>query len=301
MKTENESNKDKDKDFDVAYVEKQLHDIFYENGESKKVKFLNEDQVKTIWDFALSSIQDLDMRYREKEESENGSNFTPDLGLDLYNENKQEYDRDDIYNLDGNHAFDADEQETESVSKNAGEMEWSHMYPVRKSIYNRKSHFLSFIQNYTRSHLGRKLMSEYEQTMCDFILKNMKPTSSEEFLDMLKGCKLSNVYRYYQHIYNDAKNQQRSNSNNSEIDIEYKDIDRIYHIFSSFQSFFHRQRKFKRKNFLSMRFVLGKILLFLNIVKSKEDLPVDLHRPKGKVQLEFHEQVWQMFLDSMQV
>lgn len=308
-----------------------LHDLdvvgMLENNKFENKKYFDEDQVKSIWDFAMKTSNDLtykdevishiENKQKEKEYHINPEPEEYDYQCVRYEQSEgyegeeevEQQEQEDIGKIKrqeeiNDYDYECDEyfEGGEFDTKNEGRMEWTHMYPTRKSIYNRKSHFLSFIQNYTKYHLGRKLMSEYEQTMCDFILDNMKPRTSEEFLEMLKGCKLSNVYRYYDHIFTVERNgqsKQKQKQGEKELDIKHEDIDRIYNIFSSFQAFFHRQKKFDRKNFLSMRFVLGRILVYLGIVKCKNGLPVDLCRPKGKVQLEFHEQVWQMFLDSL--
>lgn len=282
-------------------------DEIFENNKNMKKKYFDENECKAIWDFAVNSTNfgnDNENGDGDENENENGNDSLSmeykslsersncSLSLDAFGESTNmcnaDGDQCDDNALELNFDFDCD-------GRNG--MEWKHMYPVRKSVYNRKSHFLSFIQNYTSAHLGRKLMSEYEQTMCDFIMKNMKPSTDEEFLMMLRGCKLSNVYRYYEHIFNSSCSV--NNCSVPKVDIVHEDIDRIYTIFSSFQSFFHRQNKFNRKNFLSMRFILGRILLYLKIVDDKENLPTDLKRPKGKSQLEFHEQVWSSFLQSL--
>lgn len=263
---------------DVDCVNRKIGEIVLNN------KKMNEEQVKTIWDL-LSSLQ---------------NNEETDV---IRNEDLCEWEDQHISRCGDVEDKEQDEDglnwEKESDgSKNQenGGLEWDHMYPVRKSLYSRKTHFISFVQNYTSYTMGRKLMSEYENNMCDFIFSTLKPTCAMDFLMMLKECKLSNVYRFYEHLFHAWKNDRERNG---ELEIAPKHIDGIVHLFNMFQAFFHRQNKFNRKNFLSMRFLLGKILLFVGIVKSRVDLPVDLRRPKGRTQLSFHERVWQMFLDSM--
>lgn len=240
-------------------------------------KKIDEDQVKMIWDLVASVYP--------KDDILNPVEYDA-------NENVYEcgYDNDRTEK-------DQEVNEDEYQDKYGGAMEWEHMYPIRKSLYNRKTHFISFLQNYTSFAMGRKMMSDYENKMSDFILNEMKPTESVDFLMMLKECKLSNVYRFYDHIFHEW-NKKRS-SNDKLFEIPTISIDKIIHIFNMFQAFFHRQDKFNRKNFISMRFLLGNILVFMNIVAHRDELPLDLKRPKGRTQLVFHERTWQMFVDSM--
>ena len=261
-------------DHDVETIDRKIGDIVQTN------KRIDEDQVKLIWDLVTSL-------YGE-------NNITPE-----FEEQHNDFETIDASyeNESGNENENETENEEEYQDKHGGTMEWEHMYPMRRSLYNRKTHFISFLQNYTSFAMGRKLMSQYENKMSDFILEEMKPTCAIDFLAMLKECKLSNVYRFYEHIFHSWKRSTLSQSRRFKI--PSRSIEKVVHVFNMFQAFFHRQEKFNRKNFLSMRFLLGKILLFLDIVHANEDIPVDLRRPKGKTQLLFHEQVWQMFLDSV--
>lgn len=250
------------------------------DNKNKNQKYFDDDQVKSIWDLANSLLEEQNVVPKAEEEEEK---FDDSM---------------DLFHLGG----DSDQGSvhgavlTESMHEGEGDqvqLEWEHMYPVRKSLYNRKSHFLSFIQNYAGYDMGRKIMSEYESTMCDFILMNMKPSKAEEFLEMLKECKLSNVYRFYDHLFHCFNYNKRPKEH---FEIEPNSIDSILHIFNMFQAYFHRNSKFSRKNFLSMRFLLGRILVYLGYLPNIDSLPLDLRRPKGKSQLLFHEQVWQNFL-----
>jgi hypothetical protein len=262
-------------DYDIKAVDKKIGDIVHSN------KKIDEDQVKLIWDLVTS------LYFENINDNHNQSdhNNTPEF----------EEQHNDFESINASYE---NENEEEYQDKHGGAMEWEHMYPIRKSLYNRKTHFISFLQNYTSFTMGRKLMSDYENKMSDFILEEMRPSCAMDFLMMLKECKLSNVYRFYDHIFHSWKKSASASTKTRRFEIPSRSIERIVHVFNMFQAFFHRQDKFNRKNFLSMRFLLGKILLFLDIVKCY-DLPVDLKRPKGKSQLLFHEQVWQMFLDSM--
>lgn len=267
-----------------------LKEIVEENKKQGK-KLFDDDQVKMMWDVAM-----LDCDHISNVKS-GDSKYEFDV-LDEY----QDVDENEFINLQNFDSselndFDRFQDEAESgTQEEPSRMEWNHMYPIRKSLYNRKTHFISFLQNYTTYDMGRKLMSEYENTMCDFILLNMKPSTSDDLLMMLKECKLSNVYRFYKHIFNRwfvCEDRYR------EFEIKPKNIDRIVHLFLSFENFFHRNHKFGRKNFLSMRFLLGRILLYLKIVKCELVLPIDLQRPKGKSQFSIHMQVWNNFLASL--
>jgi hypothetical protein len=261
-------------DHDVEAIDKKIGDIVQTN------KKIDEDQVKLIWDLVTSLYG----------ENNNDNHIESEHNLIEFEEQHNDFE-----SIDASYE---NENEEEYQDKHGGTMEWEHMYPMRKSLYNRKTHFISFLQNYTSFAMGRKLMSEYENKMSDFILEEMKPTGAMDFLMMLKECKLSNVYRFYEHIFHSWK-RSTSSSQTKRFKIPSRSIEKIVHVFNMFQAFFHRQEKFNRKNFLSMRFLLGKILLFLDIVQANEGIPIDLRRPKGKTQLLFHEQVWQMFLDSV--
>jgi hypothetical protein len=267
---------------DVDCVNRKIGEIVLNN------KKMNGEQVKTIWDLLSSLQKNEESTIIQDEDSNEWEDQCNNRSTD--NEDKEQ---DEDVDVDG---LNWEKESYTGKNQENGGLEWDHMYPVRKSLYNRRTHFISFVQNYTSYAMGRKLMSEYENNMCDFIFSAMRPTSALDFLMMLKECKLSNVYRFYEHLFHAWKNDRESRY---ELEIAPNQIDGIVHLFTMFQAFFHRQNKFNRKNFLSMRFLLGKILLFLGIIKSCIDLPVDLRRPKGKSQLLFHEQVWQLFLDSM--
>lgn len=269
--------KDKDRQCDV---EKMIADNKRDNK-----KYFDDEQVKSIWNLVemVSTEDTKNEMYEKLQEDDSFDSLMFENGeteLGYTDDCDQDYSKEESDNEIGN-GFE--------------NLEWEHMYPIRKSLYNRKTHFISFIQNYAGYHMGRKLMSEYESTMCDFILSNMKPTSADEFLKMLKECKLSNVYRYHVHVFNSKNRAVQS----KRFEISPMHVDKIVHIFNMFQAFFHRQMKFSRKNFLSMRFLLGRILIFLKFFSDVSFLPPDLKRPKGKTQLLFHEQIWQQFLISL--
>lgn len=285
----------------------------------KKEKYLSEDDVKGIWDtLQNANCEEHPITHSQKQDGYRYKQIEYDIDeVCDYIDNKQEMDAHNDYtdaDLFGeDHCLcevvsdtvsDLEFQDRESEYESEGtlefctkDMDWRQMYPIRKSLYNRKTHFISFLQNYTRYDMGRKLMSEYENTMCDFILDNMDPKSSQDFLKMLKECKLSNVYRFYEHIFN--RRFKNFSSLPCRIDVNNDQIDKIVHIFTMFQAFFHQQGKFERKNFLSMRFLIGRIFLFVGIVKSYDNLPVDLKRPKGKEQLLFHVAIWEQFLKTL--
>ena len=287
-------------------------DAIKDNKQNDK-KYFDEEQVKLIWENAnanannetSSSFYDGDHDHdHEKEYKFKPVEFDIDIDSDNDNESASNFsvDRFSILSCENENENENEiqmenekENDIESENEEEGLMDWKQMYPVRKSLYNRKTHFISFLQNYTRYDMGRKMMSQYENTMCDFILEEMNPTSSEDFLKMLKECKLSNVYRFYDHIY---KHKFKTFSY-TEMDITTDQISKVVHMFNMFQAFFHRQEKFHRKNFLSMRFLIGRIFLYLGLVSDVDSLPVDLKRPKGRTQFLFHEQVWQMFLSSL--
>lgn len=285
--------------------------------ESKK--YFDDDQVKLIWENAFMNEEDLNIDVYEYDQNQNGDNdddhdkfeddrvtiastsltFESDEGHENVNVNvnvnEEEVEWHEFSSVNGDQDFEHDD---------SGKMDWKQMYPIRKSLYNRKTHFISFLQNYTRYDMGRKLMSDYENTMSGFILENMKPKTSQDFLKMLKECKLSNVYRFYDHIYKQrfksiATNEEQIVNKDGEIDITTDQIERVVHMFNMFQAFFHRQEKFNRKNFLSMRFLIGRIFVYIGLVSSYEVLPADLQRPKGRTQFMIHERIWKLFLDSL--
>lgn len=277
-------------------IDEQIIEKFIVENKVDNKKYFDEDQVKSIWDLVNHSLNE---DVNDERETETDKTMFEDLvhanyDFDFNGENQESsYEKTELMDLN----------ESEDNSKENfffHSMEWEHMYPVRKSLYNRKTHFISFLQNYTSYDMGRKLMSEYENNMCDFILSNMKPETTEDFLSMLKECKLSNVYRFYGHLFywrNGGRCVNKKQSFKS-FEIQPSSIDHIIHIFNMFQAFFHRQEKFNRKNFLSMRFLLGRILIFLKILRDESCLPIDLRRPKGKVQSDFHNAIWQQFLSS---
>lgn len=268
----------------VESVDKKICEIVKSN------KSIDEDQVKLIWDLVASL-------YGENTNALDGQSESNLTVPDIEEQHDKEFESMVSPYENENENENDNENEEEYQEKNGGTMEWGHMYPMRKSLYNRKTHFISFLQNYTSFEMGRKLMSDYENRMSDFILEQMKPTCATDFLMMLKECKLSNVYRFYDHIFHTWRKSEYMNSKRFEIPL--RSIEKIVHIFNMFQAFFHRQDKFSRKNFLSMRFLLGSILICIGFVKTRDDLPFDLKRPKGRKQLLFHEQVWQLFLVNM--
>lgn len=277
-------------------------DAINDNKQNDK-KYFDEEQVKLIWENANANANNETSSSFYDGDHEKEYKFKPvefDIGIDSDNDNESasnfSVDRFSILSCENEIQMENEkENDIESENEEEGLMDWKQMYPVRKSLYNRKTHFISFLQNYTRYDMGRKMMSQYENTMCDFILEEMNPTSSEDFLKMLKECKLSNVYRFYDHIY---KHKFKTFSY-TEMDITTDQISKVVHMFNMFQSFFHRQGKFHRKNFLSMRFLIGRIFLYLGLVGDVDSIPVDLKRPKGRTQFLFHERVWQMFLSSL--
>ena len=243
--------------------------------ESKK--YLDEEQVKGIWDFVLSCMGE-----------ENKMNAGVDVSVDaepVFMPPAAEYEDED--------------GERDSNGSNVLRFEsdmFHHYYPSRRSLYNRKQHFTSFIQNYLTFDQGRKIMSDYEQQVCDFIMKEMKPASAFDFLCMMKECKLSNVYRFYGYIF--VQQSCKARNVKRQVSIKVEDIHRIIFVYAQFELFFNRNDRFNRKNFLSMRFVLGRILVLLGIVSDVDHLDIDLQRPKGKTQLKFHLLVWKKFIDE---
>lgn len=262
-----------------ASINERVHDMKELYVLKDNRKFLDDEQVKNIWELALQSCDD----YCDKEAG-------------AICESNVEFET-----LENNFGEDKDSDLCEST-ENRLQFEpdmFHHYYPTRNSIYNRKQHFISFIQNYVTFDQGRKIMSNYESQVCDFIMKEMKPSSSLEFLEMMKLCKLSNVYRFHNFLfYQYTKSKVKGKHKHSSVSISFRDISRIIFMYQQFESFFHRNQRFDRKNFLSMRFVLGRILILLGIVYDFDSLDVDLQRPKGKTQMQFHMFVWNKFINE---
>lgn len=234
-------------------------------------KYLDDEQVKSIWDLAMGLNND-------------DANANVASCDDLVDEHEWE---------SGKGCSDSEES-TENESRLQFESDmYHHYYPMRRSLYNRRQHFTSFIQNYIVYDQGRKIMSDYEEEVCKFIMSEMKPASPTEFLNMMKLCKLSNVYRFHNYIFHLHNKQSQK-----QVSISVCDIPKIVFVFSQFENFFHRNDRFKRKNFLSMRFILGRILIMLGFVNSFEELDVDLRRPKGKAQYSFHMSIWNRFISE---
>lgn len=242
----------------------------------EKEMYLDDDQVKMIWELASLSTSDgriedaVSHTYQQNEEPTYYYYCGPDD-----DKNSPEYENCLLYESDMHH----------------------HYYPWRKSLYNRKHHFISFIQNYVTWDQGRKIMSEYEHSVCDFIMTEIKPTSPDELLCAMKLCKLSNVYRFHNFIFWQYHHRQK----NSKCLSDFTDIAKIVQVYESFENYFYRNGCFGRKNFLSMRFVLGRILILLGLVSNESKLDIDLQRPKGKSQHTFHLTVWNSFIDEINI
>lgn len=269
----------------LSAVSEQVHEMKSLCTVKENHKYLDDEQVKNIWDLAMSDSisSDNDIVCAKEDGFVEGFDFIMECDNSSSQHGSPDYDQDNENCLQ----FESDM--------------FHHYYPTRRSLYNRKQHFTSFIQNYLSFDQGRKIMSNYEQSVCDFIMKEMKPKTSHEFLVMMKMCKLSNVYRFHNYIFLQHNKCKNMTSIGKRVNIEVGDVGRIVFVYLQFESFFHRNNRFDRKNFLSMRFVLGKILLLLGLVSSYDMLDVDLQRPKGKTQLQFHLSVWQKFIDETYV